>query len=159
MFSAIICFVCFSVGLLFTTRAGQFNLYLADLHIALFCPPILVSLEIFFVLYSYGWPAIQRNIVEMTGIDIYYSAFYVLIVLVVATLVCGLVCQVLSYLFILPRIFPLRASMAGVCLTLIPIIVFLLVCLVKINNTEGKTVTTKLRIVTQSNIEECKCHR
>ena len=159
LFSAIICFVCFCVGLLFCTRAGHFNIFLADLHLAIFCPPILVALETFFVFRCYGWSDLKRNIVEMTGFDIYNSTFYVFLVIVLVSLVGGVACQVSSYPTVLGRMFPVTASLAGACLTSLPVFVFLWVCLVKINNTEGKTIRTKLRIVTQTNIEECKCHR
>ena len=84
-----ICCFCFSVGLAFSTRAGQFNIYLADLHLGIFCPPLLLSIEIFFVFYSYGWDSLKRNIVEMTGVDIYNSTFYVFLSLVLASLMAG----------------------------------------------------------------------
>ena len=154
-----ICCFCFSVGLIFSTRAGQFNIYLADLHLGLFCPPLLLLIEIFFVFYSYGWDSLKRNIVEMTGVEIYNSTFYVFLVVVVASLVLCLASQALSYLLVLPAIFPPVASLAGAGLSLLPVLLMLWVCLVKINRTEGKTLRTKLRIVSQSNIEECSCHR
>ena len=154
-----ICCFCFSVGLAFSTRAGQFNIYLADLHLGIFCPPLLLSIEIFFVFYSYGWDSLKRNIVEMTGVDIYNSTFYVFLTLVLASLVVCVAAQALSYLTVLPTIFRPVASLAGAGLTLLPLLVMGSVCLVKINRTEGKTLRTKLRIVIQSNIEECKCHR
>ena len=153
------CCFCFSVGLIFSTRAGQFNIYLADLHLGLFCPPILLLIEILFVFCSYGWTSLKGNIVEMTGVDIYNSTFYVFLTLVLLILLVSLTCQALSYLTLLPAIFPPLATLAGAGLTLLPLLVMLWVCLVKIQRTEGKTLRTKLRIVTQSNIEECKCHR
>ena len=159
IFSVIICCVCFSVGLLFSTRAGHFNIFLVDVNVALFCPPLIVALETFFVFYCYGWSDLKRNIEEMTGFDIYNSTYYVFHVMVVVTLLGTVACQLTSYLTLLPRIFPAKASVSGGCLTCLPLFVFLWVCLVKINKTEGKTLRTKLRIVTQKNIEECKCHR
>ena len=116
-------------------------------------------IEIFFVFYSYGWDSLKRNIVEMTGVEIYNSTFYVFLVVVVVSLVLCLASQALSYLLVLPAIFPPPASLAGAGLNLLPVLLMLWVCLVKINRTEGKTVRTKLRIVVQSNIEECKCHK
>ena len=154
-----ICCFCFSVGLAFSTRAGQFNIYLADLHLGIFCPPLLLSIEIFFVFYSYGWDSLKRNIVEMTGVDIYNSTFYVFLSLVLASLMVCLAGQTLSYLTVLPAVFPRVASMAGAGLTLLPLLLLLWISLVKIKRTEGKTLRTKLRILVQSNIEECKCHR
>ena len=159
MFPVVICCFCFSVGLVFSSRAGQFNIYLTDLHLGLFCPPILLSVEIFFVFYTYGWESLKRNIVEMTGVDIYNSTFYVFLTLIMASLVVCLSSQALCYLTVLPAIFPPLASLAGVGLSLLPVLVMVWICLVKINKTEGKTLRTKLRIVIQSNIEECKCHR
>ena len=95
----------------------------------------------------------------MTGVDIYNSTFYVFLALVLASLVVCVSSQALSYLTILPTIFPPLACLAGAGLSLLPVLVMVSVCLVKINQTEGKTLRTKLRIVIQSNIEECKCHR
>ena len=95
----------------------------------------------------------------MTGVEIYNSTFYVFLSLVVASLVLCVASQALSHLLLLPTIFPPPACLVGPGLTMLPLLLMLWVGLVKINRTEGKTLRTKLRIVVQSNIEECKCHR
>ena len=157
--SVFICSFGFILSLVFCSPAGQFLLYLTDIHVAIYTPVGIVAMETIIVLWVYGWRNILRNITEMTGVSFSHKVTFVWIIFLSVSIFLLLMCQLVTSCSILTNIFPTPALISGAFLTSIHIFIFLGVFFKVFIKLEGKTVKTKLRIGLQHNMDECSCHR
>ena len=154
-----VCALGFVLALIFSTRAGLFNLLLVDLHLAILCPPLLIIFELFFVLNVHGLEKWSRNISEMTEIRLSSKSLLWFKFIIPFILVAWTLGVFVTEYFYLSKIFPKFAIIGGLSILLLPPLLFLVLALTKFRVTEGKTVKTKLRIGLQSNLQECSCHK
>lgn len=147
------------MALVFSTRAGLFNLILVDLHLAILCPPMLMIFELFFVLKVHGLEKWSRNVCEMTDIQLSSKSLLLFKLIIPFILLAWTFCAFVSEYFYMSKTFPRFAIIAGLSILLLPLLLFFLLALSKFRATEGKTAKTKLRIGLQSNLQECSCHQ
>ena len=154
-----VCAFGFVLALVFSTRAGLFNLLLVDLHLAILGPPLLIIFELFFVINVHGLEKWSRNVCEMTDIRLSSKSLLWFKIIIPFILIAWTLGVVVSEYFYLSKIFPKFAIIGGLLILLLPSLLFLVLALTKFRVTEGKTVKTKLRIGLQSNLQECSCHK
>ena len=156
--SVFICCIGFFVSLVFCTPAGQFLLYLTDIHVAIYTPVLILAIEIVFLFWVYGWKNILISIEEMTGTSLCPTITFIWSLVISVSIIALMMCQVVTTWSVLPSIFPVSALIFGVILTSIPVLIFIVVFLKIFTKLEGKTLKTKLRIGLQTNLDACSCH-
>lgn len=67
-FSAVVCLICFLVGLIFTTGAGEYWLSLFDSFAGTVGLVVVAMMEMIAVIYVYGHQKFTNDIFEMTGV-------------------------------------------------------------------------------------------
>ena len=115
-------------------------------------------MELFFVLHVYGFNTWSRNFTEMTGIEIYSCTLKMIMMVLVVILVSWMIMMIMTVIQSSVAIFSVSGAVSGVMIMMMPMTVFMIVTMVKLVQTEGKTLSTKMRIGLQSNLETCSCH-
>lgn len=68
IFAAVVCFICFSMGLIFTTGAGEYWLKMFDSFAGTIGLVVVALMEMISVIYIYGHKKFTQDIYDMTGI-------------------------------------------------------------------------------------------